>query len=135
METHGLLGRALLDRMTEMGLLAPSSERLVGLDETVSREILVRVDEEAYARAFKNLSKVLLWAGKKRQAEQYARQAAAVLVSDWEVHYNVGVVQLDAGRLGEARESLLEAVRIDSNAAPAWDQLGAIRAIGFELAE
>jgi tetratricopeptide (TPR) repeat protein len=37
-------------------------------------------------------------------------------------------VQLDAGRLEEARESLLEAVRVDPNAAPAWDQLGAIRA-------
>ena len=127
-ETHGLLGRALFDRMAEMGLVEPPAERLAGLDDRVSREILVRVDEEAYARAFKNLSKVLLWAGKKRQAEQYARQAAAVLVSDWEVHYNAGVVQLDAGRLEEARNSLLEAVRIDPNAAPAWDQLGAIRA-------
>ena len=132
-ETHGLLGRALLDRMTSRGMLAPSPESLAGLDATVSRRILVRVDEEAYARAFENLSKVLLWAGKKRQAERYARQAAAVLVNDWEVHYNAGVVQLAAGRLAAARESLLEAVRIDPNAAPAWDQLGAIRARAGEL--
>ncbi len=127
-ETHGLLGRALFDRMVRMGLVRSSGERMASLDDTVGREILTRVDEEAYARAFKNLSKVLLWAGKKRQAEQYARQAAAILVSDWEVYYNAGVVQLDAGRLAEARDSLLEAVRVDPNAAPAWDQLGAIRA-------
>ena len=127
-ETHGLLGRELFDRMVGMGLVQPAAERLANLDQLVSREILVRVDEEAYARAFKNLSKVLLWAGKKREAERYARQAAAVLVSDWEVYYNAGVVQLDAGRLEEARASLNEAIRVDPNAAPAWDQLGAIRA-------
>ena len=127
-EIHGLLARALLERMARMGLVAPPGERLAELDGTVSRRVLSRVDEQAHALAFKNLSKVLLWAGKKREAEQYARQAAEVLVSDWEVHYNAGVVQLDAGRLGEARESLLEALRVEPNAAPAWDQLGAIRA-------
>ncbi len=131
-ETNGVLGRALFDRMAAMGLMEEPvdepAERLAGIDETVRGRVLARVDEEAYARAFKNLSKVLLWAGKKRQAEQYARQAAAVLVSDWEVHYNAGVVQLDAGRLEEARASLLEAIRVEPNAAPAWDQLGAIRA-------
>ena len=123
-ETHGLLGRALFDRMARMGLVQPTAEQLAGLDEQVSRKILVRVDEEAYARAFKNLSKVLLWAGKKREAEQYARQAAAVLVSDWEVYYNAGVVQLDAGRLEEARESLNEAIRVDPNAAPGLGPVG-----------
>ncbi len=127
-EANGLLGRALFDRLAAMGLVTAPAERLAGLDERVARVILGRVDEEAYARAFKNLSKVLLWAGKKSEAERYARQAAAVLVSDWEVYYNAGVVQLDAGRLAEARASLLEAVRVDPNAAPAWDQLGAIRA-------
>jgi tetratricopeptide (TPR) repeat protein len=127
-ETHGLLGRALFDRMVRMDLAEAPPERLAGLDERVGREIFVRVDEEAYARAFKNLSKVLLWAGKKREAERYARQAAAVLEDDWEVYYNAGVVQLDGGRLAEARESMQQAIRASPNAAPAWDQLGAIRA-------
>ena len=127
-ETHGLLGRALFDRMVEMGLATAPPDRLAGLDEAVRGEILVRVDEEDYARAFEDLSQVLLWAGKKSEAETYARQAAAVRVSGWEVHYNAGLVQLDAGRLEAAEASLLDAVRADPNAAPAWDQLGASRA-------
>ena len=125
-EANGVLARALVEKLAAMDLLELAADWRQQVGEEVSREVLARVDGEAYAEAYKNLSKVLLWAGKKRQAEEFVRKAREVSsgAGDWELHYNAAVVALDAGDPESARTSLLEAVRLAPGAARAWDQLG-----------
>jgi tetratricopeptide (TPR) repeat protein len=123
-EANGVLARALIERMASMGLLEISPEWQVRVGEGVSRQVLARVDLEALARSYKNLSKLLLWAGKQREAEKYVRLAEPLLADDWEVHYNAGVIQLEAGDFSNALESFQEAVRLNPQSAAAYDQLG-----------
>jgi tetratricopeptide (TPR) repeat protein len=134
-EAHGLLARALVARMGAMGILELAPDWLERVGEEVHQQVTGRVDAEAYARAYKNLSKVLIWAGKEELAEQYVRQASAALEGDWEVHYNAGLVHLDAQRYEEAGQSFREATRLNPRAALAWDQLGSVHATFGELEE
>jgi len=114
--THGLLARALVDQIgaLEIAQLAPAWHDQVGT--AVQQEILARVDDAARANAYKNLSKVLIWAGKRREAEKYTRLATANLGDDWEVRYNAGSV-----------------VRLNPSAAPAYDLLGLTLAAAGDL--
>jgi tetratricopeptide (TPR) repeat protein len=132
-ETNGLLARALVDRLNEMGVttLDPTWHDTVG--EAVTAEVEGRVDAEAHARAYKNLSKVLIWAGKKKEAEKYVRQAESQLTEDWEAHLNAGVLSLESDRTQEAMASFKEAIRLNPDAAVAHNYLGAVYAATGDL--
>jgi tetratricopeptide (TPR) repeat protein len=134
-ETNGRLARALVDRMAGMGLveLEPSWHDRVG--DAVAADVESRVDDAAYARAFKNLSKVLIWAGKKKEAERYVRQAEEQLTEDWEAHLNAGILSLGSENYQEALVSLKEAIRLNPEAAVAHNYLSAVYAARGELDE
>ena len=124
--TNGLLARALTEEMSELGILDLSPDWHDRLGLTVIAEVEGRADAEAHARAYKNLSKVLIWAGKKEKAERYARLAEELLGEDWEVQYNSGVVNLEAGDYQAAIASFQEAIRLEPGAALAYDYLSAV---------
>ncbi|MCP4204095.1 MAG: tetratricopeptide repeat protein [bacterium] len=134
-EGNGVLARALVERMSEMGLVSLPADWAGPIDESVRAAVLARVDDEAQAKAYKNLSKVLIWAGKKREAEKYVRLAAEVLAEDWEVYYNAGSVQLERLDYGAAIGSLQEAVRLNPQASRAHDLLGVALAAASRLDE
>jgi tetratricopeptide (TPR) repeat protein len=134
-EGHGILARALAERMSEMGLVRLSADWSVGIKERVRETVLARVDDEAQAEAYKNLSKVLIWAGKKRDAEKYVRLAAEVLSGDWEVNSTAGSVQLDSGDYQSAIGSLQKAARLNPRAWRAHDLLGVALVAAVRLEE
>jgi tetratricopeptide (TPR) repeat protein len=130
-EANGTLARALTETLAETGLLQLAAGEGDGADQRVRKEVLARVDAEAQARAYKNLSKVLLWAGKNREAAKYVQLAAEVLDADWEVAYNAGAVQLEAGDYAAALQNLREAALLSPDSARAHDLLGvALAAVG-----
>jgi tetratricopeptide (TPR) repeat protein len=132
-EVNGLLARALVDRLREMGLAEVDAGWYDRVGNAVDTEIVSRIGPEDYARAHKNLSKVLIWAGKTREAEKYIAQAEAVLGGDWELRHNAGVVRLESGDIEGAIASFREATRLNPEAAPAWDRLGSAYSIIGEL--
>ncbi len=123
-EANGILARALIEQMAAMGLVDLAADWHRRLGTRVADQVLARVDADAQARAYKNLSKLLIWAGKKKEAEKYVELATTVLGDDWELHYNAGVVDLDDERYEAAVESFREAVRLNPAQAAAHDLLG-----------
>jgi tetratricopeptide (TPR) repeat protein len=123
-EANGLLARALVDRMAAEGLARVEAGWHDRVGGAVISEVLARADDEARAVAFKNLSKVLIWAGKTREAERYVRRAEELLADDWEVHYNAGVVDMENGEPDRALDRFAEAVRLNPGAADAHAYLG-----------
>ena len=132
-EANGLLARELVEQMAAMGIVAVPADWRERLGPAVRAEVLSRVGPDDYARANKNLSKVLIWAGKKEEAQKYVRAAAEVLGDDWEVHYNAGVIHEDQGDPAVAIESFREAIRLNPAAARAYDRLGSTLASLGEL--
>jgi tetratricopeptide (TPR) repeat protein len=132
-EVNGLLARALVDRLREMGLAEVDAAWHDRVGNAVETEIISKIGPEDYARAHKNLSKVLIWAGKTREAERYVAQAEAVLGGDWELRHNAGVIRLEAGDHEGAIASFREATRLNPEAAPAWDRLGSVYSMIGEL--
>ncbi|MCP4662577.1 MAG: tetratricopeptide repeat protein [bacterium] len=123
-EANGILARALVEQMAAMGLVDLAADWRRRLGDRVEDEVLARVDADAQARAYKNLSKLLIWAGKKKEAEKYVQLATTVLGDDWELHYNAGMVHLDEQRHEAAVESFREAIRLNPGQAAAHDLLG-----------
>ena len=74
-EANGMLGRALVEPI--VGAAVPElSAALARAEPAVREEVLARVDAAAHARAYKNLSKVLIWAGKKEEAAKWKTELA-----------------------------------------------------------
>ena len=134
-EANGVLARALVDRMVEMGWVKAAADWHDAVGDRVRTAVLGRIDAEAQARAYKNLSKVLIWAGKKREAERYVQLAGETLGDDWEVHYSAGTVHLNAQRYHEAIESFEQATTLQTTSAPAHDLLGVAYAAAGRLDE
>lgn len=122
---NGILARQLVEAMADNGIVSVAADWHDRVGPAVAAEVEARADEEAYARAYKNLSKVLIWAGKKSEAEKYTEQAEAVLAEDWEAHYNAGVVNMESGDVDGAIASFREATQLNPNAAVAYDYLSA----------
>ncbi|MDH3402952.1 MAG: tetratricopeptide repeat protein [Acidobacteriota bacterium] len=125
-EVNGLLAAELLGALEGLGVVAPPADWRERISPAVAAAIEGRIGPEERAEALKNLSKVLLWAGKTEEAGRFAAEAAETLEDDWEVHYNAGVVALDGGDLEAARRELEEAARLEPESARVHDQLGSL---------
>ena len=124
-EVHGELASALVDEMGAMGLLRLPPDWRAGTQASVEQEVLSRVDAEATAIAYKNLSKVLIWAGKNKEAEKYLRLAEESVLEDWEVHFNAAMVAIRERRDYEtALERLGQALELRPDSPLVHDLLG-----------
>lgn len=74
-EGHKLLAVALLETMSEQGLVHPDTDWREGALSSVSANIQSRVDPAKQGQALANLARVLLWAGKNDDAARLAKQA------------------------------------------------------------
>ena len=126
-EANGMLARALVEPVVEGGIPGLSTA-MARVEPAVHEQVLARVDDAAHARAYKNLSKVLIWAGKQEEAERYVRRAEELLPGDWEVQYNAGRIAAEAGEYERAVEQLREASRLNPSRAEPYDLLGSVYA-------
>lgn len=87
-ETHGLIASEIIQRLRQMGWFSNSklSTLKLGASELsdVTGRILSRVDREQQAIAFRNLAKVLHWAGKFEEAIPKAVNATQLIEDDLE---------------------------------------------------
>lgn len=68
-------------------------------------------------------------------ARRHVREAIAIAPAEWLYHYLLGLVEEASGRLDMARQSLETAVRLNSSAADAFNQLGNIAMTRQDFAE
>ena len=87
-EGHKLLAVALLDAMTEQGLVHPDTNWGDAAIQRIATKIEGGVNQEEHGRALANLARVLLWAGKNDEAVRLAKQAIDVSGFSREVTVN-----------------------------------------------
>ncbi len=74
-EGHKILAIALIQTMTDQGLVQPAAGWDKKVIEEVSLKIMGRIDREVQAEALTKLARVLLWAGKSENAGRLATEA------------------------------------------------------------
>jgi tetratricopeptide (TPR) repeat protein len=128
-EGNRQLALALIEEMVSEGILSPAETWNATAITEISEKLNASLDEQAHAVALRNLSKVLGWAGKYKEAEQLVDRAAATIPKDSEIHLQKGSLLRQEGDKKGALTEFREAVRL----AP-WDPR-AHRSLGLMLSE
>ena len=110
---HRLLALAIVDTMAEHGLLELSPGWNEAAVAKVAGKVEARIDDGARGVAFRNLAKVLGWAGKFEESRRLALQALDLLGDDTESCFHVGVSAHLLGDADQALTYLRRAVAID----------------------
>jgi tetratricopeptide (TPR) repeat protein len=124
-EGHRRLALALLDQMTQQGIVTLGPEWGDASIQRVVQRVEGRVDRRAHGIALLNLSKVLAWAGKNDEADRLALRAAELVSGDANAYYQAGNALLGQGRLEEGVAQLQKALAINPKYLEAHNSLGA----------
>lgn len=108
-EMHRQLGRELVQSLAELDLLnqGDTSEQIVA---QTTEEILGSLDQTQHAVALSNLSQVLAWAGKDKEALQLAKKAEQQDAKNVDVLCQLGRMYEKTGQVENAQEVLERAV-------------------------
>jgi len=96
-EGNRLLALAIIQEMTEEGIVSQSATWNEDLIAEISQELENSLDEKTHATALRNLSKVLTWAGKHDEAERLANLAVEMIPEDSQTHTQKGILLWRAG--------------------------------------
>jgi tetratricopeptide (TPR) repeat protein len=121
-ESHRLLTMEILDAMADAGIAVPVLDPSTA--ERVKKEVMGRIDPAAHAKALMNLSKVLGWAGKMREAYRLAAQAAQLSPEDVAVQYQAGLTAQLMGNTADSIAHYRKAIELQPTAALAHGNLG-----------
>ena len=100
-DAHGLLARSIIEQLQRSGWLVGQAVSTEMVD-SVSRAVVSKIDLERQAIAFRNLAKVLHWAGKFEEAIPKAVDATRLLPDDLESYYVMADCLRQLGRNDEA---------------------------------
>ena len=128
-EGNRVLALALIKEMERRNLVAPAPAWNDAAIATVTQKLNGSVDEKAHALALKRVAKVLVWAGKYREAEHFIDLALRTIPENAEAHLSKGTIRETAGDKEGALLHFREAVRL----APAYAH--ARRCLGMTLFE
>ena len=128
-EGNRLLALAIIREMIQEGIVSPAATWNEALIADISKELKNSLDEKKHAKALRNLSKVLAWAGKFDEAERLANLAVATIPEDSETHTQIG---LSLWREGD-RETALVHLRKAASLNPM--NAGIHRSMGIVLSE
>ncbi|MFT5128363.1 MAG: tetratricopeptide (TPR) repeat protein [Rhodothermales bacterium] len=103
-----------------LGLPVPEPSEL----EEISRAVHGRIDRAAEGRAFRNLAKVMSWAGKFAEAAAPAARAVELLPHDADAQYHHGVVLGELGLHQAARDAYLRTIALAPKTILAHNNLG-----------
>ncbi len=127
-EGHRLLAEALVDELIREQIVTPCSQWGPDAVDAVRQRVESRLNPRTEGRAFRNLSMVLGWAGKFKEARQLALQAIEKIPNDCEAHYRAGRYEEALGNTQRAMRHYQDALRIDPSFVAAANNLGAILA-------
>jgi tetratricopeptide (TPR) repeat protein len=100
-ETHGLIANEILTSLREIGWTQLREIDPSDMDD-VSKRVVASVDQDRQAIAFRNLAKVLHWAGKFEEAIPQAVNATRLLPEDLESWFVMADCLRQLGRNDEA---------------------------------
>lgn len=121
-EAHRLLALEILNVMGREGIANPDMDDATLLQ--VSSDVMSQIDPAAHGRALMNLSKVLGWAGKLREAYRLAVKAAELNPDSAAVQYQAGVTAQLVGKLEESIDHYRKVIEVEPTAALAHGNLG-----------
>ena len=101
---------------------APTEEQLAKVDARVRG----RMDEQAYGASFRNLARVLSWAGKDAEAGPAAERAIELMGPDAEAYELLGRAREAAGALDSAETAYRDSIAADPERANGYARLGAL---------
>lgn len=110
-EGHRALALQIIEELTARGWVGRGESWTAESVAQASETRVADLDQARHAVAFRNLAKVLSWAGKDVEAERSARRAVALDPLDSESHFIIGLLAAGAGRDEQAIAAYREAVR------------------------
>jgi tetratricopeptide (TPR) repeat protein len=121
-EAQRILALEILGLMAREGIVKPSLDG--ALLQQVKDNVMGRIDPQAHAQALMNLSKVLGWAGKLREAYRLAAKAAELYPENVAVQYQAGLTAQLTGKRDESIDHYRKALEIEPTAALVHGNLG-----------
>ena len=121
---YGRLGLALLEALTQQGVVDPGRNWDSAAIDAVRTNVLSTIDHRAHGVALRNLARVYSWAGKPEEASRIAEQALAVLGSDSEAFDIIGRGFAAQGNREAAIKSFMHAIEANPNVAQSHESLG-----------
>jgi len=110
-ETHRMLGLAILDQMVEMNVASPASTWNDAAVSNITERVSGSVDEAARAWALATVARVLSWAGKQSEALRLAKRATE-MTGDHHTLYQMLTVLVRNKRYEEALDYAQQAARL-----------------------
>jgi tetratricopeptide (TPR) repeat protein len=124
--THRRLAVALLEQMQALGLVDPQPSWGEQAITAIAAEVEAGLDPTAHGLALMNLSKVLGWAGKLREANELAQEAVERAPDDTGVQYQAGLTANLVGDLDRAVLHYRRAVELEPDNGLAHGNLGVV---------
>jgi len=118
-EGHQLLAKAVLREVAALGWLSVGVDGLAEELELLDQQVRETLDSKEHGVAFRNLAKVMGWAGKYEDAARMARRALDVLGDDSESYFLLAINASAVGDHEQAVAFLREALRIE----PSWSRV------------
>ncbi len=118
------LALALIKEMERGGIVAPVATWNDAAIAAVSAKLESGIDEKAHALALKRVAKVLVWAGKYREAEHFIDLALKTIPDNSEAHLSKGTIRQTVGDKEGALFHFREAARLAPSYAHAHRCLG-----------
>ncbi|MGA1198662.1 MAG: tetratricopeptide repeat protein, partial [Candidatus Latescibacterota bacterium] len=111
-EGNRILALALIKKMTDENIVTPVTTWNDATITKISEQVENTLDEQTHAMALKNLSRVLMWAGKEKEAKQLIDRAVTTTSEDGETHFHKATLNRRTGNNQAALFHYQEAVRL-----------------------
>ncbi|MEZ5397458.1 MAG: tetratricopeptide repeat protein, partial [Bryobacterales bacterium] len=122
---YRLLGVEILEKLQQEGWVGGGAPTQTQVAEAGKR-IHARMDDHAYGVSFRNLARVLSWAGKDIDAGPAAERAIALLGPDAEAYELLGRARQAQGALDSAERAYRDSIAADPERANGYARLGAL---------
>lgn len=127
-ELHRELALSILDKLTAEGVVKPQSSWGPETIQALVQEVEGQLDHAAHARALRNLSKVLAWAGKTEEAERLSLRSIQLApeAGSAPMFHQTGVVKAQSGDFEEAEKNFRRALDLDAELVEAHHSLAVL---------
>ncbi len=122
-QVNQLLGLELFNLLTKKAIVRPNASWGDAKIKNVVLKVEKEIDENAHAHAKKTLARVLIWAGKTKEAARFAETSARLLKNDAEAQFHYGYLKDTDGNYEEAIAAYKSAIELNPDYARAYNNL------------